>query len=302
MSVAHTETEDRDPPKPRPKPLNANHWAYRNPDDFVSYPRLPQLSYLQECRLIERAQQNDIDARNEYWIHHLRLTLSVVNRFRIPDAILEDAVQEGVIGIKRAIELFEIDRLNSFTTYAWLWISQSIQRFLSSHLYRAHIPDYLFRRFRKFRREIQTSVGLEDRAAILQKWAADNGRLYRSLQSIFPLVEALPLEWVDHEEHPSYTEEEGEAEETESVVQSCRAAVATLRDRDRLIIEKRFGLAGHRRMSLREIGDELHLTRERIRQLEFRALKRLKKRLQNVENAFAHWSDFERPRAPEEQE
>ena len=106
-----------------------NHWRKRNPDEFVSYPKLNPLPYLKESRLIQLAQQGDIKARNEVWMHYARLVLSVVNRFSIPDRLLADAIQEGSLGIKRAIEKFEIERFHSFSTYAWRWIYQYIQRF-----------------------------------------------------------------------------------------------------------------------------------------------------------------------------
>src|SRR5689334_9946041 len=96
-----------------------NYWATFDPSEFAAFPKLEPLPYLKECRFIERAQTGDVEARNIVWTHHLRLVYSVANQFNFHENDLPDALQEGAIGLSRAVARFEIHRYAAFSTYAW---------------------------------------------------------------------------------------------------------------------------------------------------------------------------------------
>ncbi len=253
-----------------------NHWGTRNPDDFISYPRSEAWDYLVEMRLIQCAQQGDINARNAVWMHHARLTLSVVNCFRIPEHLLSDAIQEGCIGLKRAIEKFEVERLNSFSTYAWQWIYQSVQRFLVYNVLPLRVPPLLFSDYLRFRRELRRCREPGDEAAVVDRWWQANSGLYTRIVRLHAVVVIRPTHFIDEAEHPCISDEE--IDETPNWTDICREALRVLKHRDRSIIEKRYGLFGGRTMNLRELGEEENVTRERIRQIQFRAEKKLQRR------------------------
>lgn len=264
------------PSSPRVRPeRRRNHWATRNPDDFIRYPRLKPLGYLEECRLIRQAQNGDLTARNEVWMHYARLALAVVNEFHFPEELLSDAVQEGCIGIKRAIEKFDIDRLNSFSTYAWPWIQQHIQRYLASRSFALHFPSYLFRDYLHYRRELRACRDQADVLRVEREWRERDESRYLRLRRIHALIETEQIEDVAARDHPAVTE--AEADDWSPPPETCRDLVSRLHSRDREIIELRFGFVDGRARSLQEIGDLLGLTRERIRQIEHRALKKLRK-------------------------
>ncbi len=270
--------DDRETPaEAPPRPARAgrhNHWATRNPDHYIDYPRLQPLGYLAEIRLIQRAQAGDIDARNDLWIHFARLVLSVVNGFHLTEDVLADAVQEGCIGIKRAIEKFDIERLNSFSSYAWPWIHQHIQRFLATKGFTHYFPPHLFQDYIKYRRELQNCPLPGDAARLESRWRMLDEHRYLRLRRIHALLDARPIHDVDPSEHPLVRDVE--PDDSRPLPEVCSELLAKLPSRDREILELRFGFKGGREHSLREIGELYHLTKERIRQIEERALERLR--------------------------
>ncbi len=261
---------------PRQTNRRLNHWAKLIPEDFVRYPRLEPLGYLAEARLIQRAQAGDLEARNEIWMHYARLVLAVINEFQCPDDLLPDAIQEGALGIKRAIEKFEIERLNSFSTYAWSWIRQHIQRFLATRTFTLYFPSHLFPDYLQYRRELQNCPLPGDAARLELRWSLRDDRLYRRILRIHALIAALPIHDVEPGNHPLTRDEEPDDSRPRAAI--CRELLNTLSPRDRDVLELRFGLSDGRERSLREIGEGLHITRERVRQLEKRAIQRLQQR------------------------
>lgn len=278
------ETPAEAPPRPV-RTVRGNHWANRNPDEFINYPRLQPLGYLTETRLIQRAQAGDIEARNQVWVHFARLTLAVVNEFHFPDDVLADAVQEGCIGIKRAIEKFDIERLNSFSTYAWPWIQQCIQRFLASKGFTHHLPAHLFQDYLKYRRELRDCHEPEAAAELDRRWRLRDERRYLQLRRLHALILAGPIQDVAPSQHPSIRDEQ--PEDSRPLPEVCRELLAQLNPRDRKVIELRFGLRDGHEHTLKEIGDHLGRTRERVRQLEARALKKLRKLARNLRDDYA---------------
>lgn len=251
-----------------------NHWARHAPEEFVLYPRSAPLPYLIECRLVRLAQGGDRDALNRLWVQHLRLVFSVANHFRIPDALLADAVQEGALGLKVAIEKFEVERYNSFSTYAWRWIYQNIQRFLVAHLFAARVPDYLFPDYMRFRRELRAAGTPDGERLVYDRWRAGHERTYRRMLLIHAFARPLPLHSLHRRDHP-VAPAETQPDETDwkgLVADAMRA----LNDRDREVVVLRYGLSGGGEMSLEEVGKRYGLTRERIRQIQERAEQRLR--------------------------
>lgn len=291
--AAHGDLQDevddiRHSPRPRHAPRDrrrCNHWATRIPDDYVCYPRLPSLGYLEESRLIRRAQQGDIAARNIVWMHYARLTLSVVNQFRIPESSLADAIQEGQLGFVRAIERFDIERLNSFSTYAWYWIYQQIQRFVESRLFPIRLPAHLFPLYMRYRRELRHCHEPGDVGELHLRWFRDEPKQSPCLFRFIALVSAVPIHDIKPAEHPAVRD--AEPDDSPDLNALCLELLQTLKPRDRYVLERRYGLNQQARANLREIAETLDLTRERVRQIQRVAEKRLRRRFRKVSYRFA---------------
>lgn len=263
-----------------------NYWRTRRPQDYVTYPELVPLTYLQEVRLIERAQTGDVSARNQVWLHYARLTLAVINEFRVPEPMLADAIQEGCTALVRAIERFEIERYIAFSTYAWYWIYQAIQRFLSKHQTLVRIPNHLWRDLGRyhadqFRRQTTAEV---DRPS---PWA-DDPPLEEQLRHCYRLTCLVPWHDVPTQQHRSYRDTTAETPDWEAI---CRTALHTLRERERMILTRRYGLFGTATATLKEIADDLGLSRERVRQVQAKAERKLARRCPDLQRLIAHGND-----------
>jgi len=250
-----------------------NHWAQFDPDDFVILPRTEPLGYLEEARLFERAQSGDADAFNRLWLQYVRLALSVVNQFPIPEDILADALQEAVIGLRRAIEKFEVKQYVTFPTYAWYWMKQRVRRFLTKERFGLPLPAYLYHDYHRFRIGLHRCRSAADWFDWRDDWLTREPRLYGKLLRLHPLATARPdpaiLKVLDPDGAP-----DGAAKQAERVL-VVQEALNWLDERDRFIITRRYGLDGEEPEILAEIAAQIGLTRERVRQLQQAAEERL---------------------------
>lgn len=263
----------------RPRRAKRNHWAKYPPERFVRYPKSKPLPYYIESRLVRLAQAGDGDALNRLWVQHLRLVLSVANDFRIPEALLPDAIQEGALGLKRAIEKFEVERYNSFSTYAWRWVYQYIQRFLVGDLFLARLPSYIFPLYMRFRRELIAAGTPDGECLVYGRWRVAHRKSYHRVLLVHAMTQVVPVHLLERANHPPAPEEE-EPDETDwkgLIADSLRV----LRDRERDVIVLRYGLSGEPAMSLKEVGEKYGLTRERIRQIQEKAEQRLRRHLKD---------------------
>lgn len=245
------------------KSTGRNYWAVLDPMDFATFPRFEALPYLKEARLIQRAQAGDIDARNIIWTQHARLALAVINRFKIPTHLLADAIQEGVLGLERAIEKYEVDRYNAFSTYAWYWVYQKIQRFLDYHRHFVRIPPH-----------IRPLVYKSLRGSHLEFETTQQENVVQSVIKVFAPISLVSLE---PDEHPWYSNERSLDDlDADLFITELRRVLPR---REFFIVKHRFGLAGARTKTLEAISKKLGVTRERVRQIEMRAIDRLRRTL-----------------------
>lgn len=262
------------------RPTGRNYWGRLDPSDFVTYPEFESLSYYEEMTLIRKAQAGDLLARNEIWQRHLRLVFSVVNRLHVPIDLMSDALQEGAIGIERAIRKFDLERYGKFSTYAWPWIWQHIQRFLHTRALPSRIPSNLVRSYFQFRRELRQAAGsTKDTEAVLQRWRESDASVYRRLLGIHTISTAGEIQLVATDSLPTYREHHPQQRlDRESLITEISSI---LNSRSRYVVVRRFALDGRPESTLEELGIELKVTRERIRQIEQKALLRLKRMLPN---------------------
>jgi len=256
--------------KPKPHWVRSrtrrNHWSSLDPTEFANYPKLEPLPYLRECRLIERAKSGDVEARNEVWVHHLRLVYAVMNRFHIHENDLPDALQEGAMGLCRAIERFDVHRYNAFSTYAWFWVGQRIRRYAHTHGYRIRIPAHLEKDYRRFRRELARCHTPSEWFDLRLRWLERGEKVYMAMIRLHLLAEPEPVEAA-----MGMMCNGVEPIETMILAEFPRAialALGELDERERFIITRRFGCDGGPLDTLQQVADRLGLTRERVRQIQ----------------------------------
>jgi RNA polymerase primary sigma factor len=253
--------------------------------------RYELLTAAEEVELAKRIERGDRAAKEQMINCNLRLVISIARRYQGLGVPLLDLIQEGVIGLNRAVEKFDWRRGFKFSTYATWWIRQACQRAISNSSATIRIPTHVHeRRIRlaRARQRLETERGVEPTAEELAK---ATGLELRYVEEALGAVEASTSL-----NQPIGSNEDGEfgdlfadpdaldpAEEAASSVQrqSVRRAVQKLPERERRLIELRFGLDGDPQ-SLEAIGRELGMSRERIRQLEVEALAKLESELAGV--------------------
>ena len=271
--------EPKESPRTWQKTTNRNYWAKLDPLDFARFPVVKPLPYLEESRLFERAQNGDIDARNTLWRQHLRLAFSVVNRFHLPQSLLADAIQEAAIGLVAAIERFDVHRYLAFSTYAWHWMEQRVRRFLIDNRYGVRIPAYLHGEYHRFKRGLRRCRSRADLFDWREEWLSSNPKLFDHLSRFHRL--AHPRSMDDAVDLACHMPDPVSTIQREDVQALVRTTVDRLLAREAYIIVRRYGLDGEPKATLKEIGQEIGLTRERVRQLELETLDDLRRDLEN---------------------
>ena len=252
------------------------------------------LTAADEVALAKRVERGDAAAKELMINSNLRLVISIAKRYQGRDVPLLDLIQEGVIGLNRAVEKFDWRRGYKFSTYATWWIRQACQRAVSNQSATIRVPTHVHERRVKISRastQLQTRLGRE---ATREEIAEATGL---SLQHVDEALDAADApvslnqsigagedgELGDLFSDPAASDPAEEAADSHRR-QVIRRAVAKLPERERRILELRYGFDGET-TSLEKIGKELGLTRERVRQLERSALERLEGELESLAQA-----------------
>ena len=245
--------------------------------------RYPLLTAAQEVALAKRVERGDRAAKERMINCNLRLVVHVAKRYRGHGVPFGDLIQDGVIGLNRAVEKFDYRKGFKFSTYATWWIRQAVQRSVAGQARTIRVPTHVHERrqtLNRHARKLETELG---RPATPEELAKVTGLKLQHVEEALSVPEARaslnsPVGDDDGELGDLFADEYADDPEAlaEDALRSLavREALAQLPERERRILELRFGIDGEPK-SLEAIGAELGLTRERIRQLETQALARL---------------------------
>ena len=250
---------------------------------FNQASRYPLLTRDQEVELAQRIERGDLDAKERLINSNLRLVIKFARRYQGHGLSLQDLVQEAMLGLIRAAEKFDWRRGYKFSTYAVLWIKQAIQRGLDNTGRPVRIPAHVAQRERTVNRiDSALSARLnrepsDEEIAKQAKLPLDEVKAIRDLTRVTTSLDApvgdgdTSLGELRTESVASVEDEIVERHQEDAV----GAALATLPEDERRVIELRFGTGAQPETSVREVARQLGVTQERARKLEARALGRL---------------------------
>jgi RNA polymerase primary sigma factor len=252
---------------------------------FLRRARLhPLLTAAEEIELAKRIERGDLEAKERMINANLRLVVSQARRYQGHGLPMEDLVQEGMLGLIRAVEKFDWRRGFKFSTYGTLWIRQAIQRGLQNHGRTIRVPVHVSQRqvkVRKIEADLSTKLGREptdeEIAAVAELPLEDISELRELSRAMTSLDQPVSedgetaLGDLLASDRPEPLEEVAVTERDQRLGEAVRRLPAA----EQSVIRLRFGLAGEEPRTLRQAGSELGITAERARQLEEQGLRRL---------------------------
>jgi RNA polymerase nonessential primary-like sigma factor len=251
----------------------------------------PLLSAEEEVYYARLAQKGDEAARQRMIVSNLRLVVKISRRYINRGLALLDLIEEGNLGLIRAVEKFDPERGFRFSTYATWWIRQTIERAIMNQTRTIRLPIHVvkeinvyLRAARQLSHTLDHEPSVEEIAQLLDKSVEEVKRMLMLNERVTSvdmpigkdadksLLDAIPD---DNNPDPSVLLQE------DDVLHNLEYWLTQLNEKQREVVERRFGLHGRKISTLEEVGNQIGVTRERVRQIQMDALKRLREILEN---------------------
>lgn len=248
--------------------------------------RIPLLTFDQEIALAKRVEKGDESAKQMLINSNLRLVVSIAKKYVGRGLTLLDLIQEGNQGLIRAVEKYDWRRGYKFSTYATWWIRQSITRAIADQARTIRIPVHMvenINRFLRASRKLMQELGREPTPEEVAKTLGIDEEKALEIIKISQEPASLESPVGDEEDsrlgdfiHDSSAPTLFDTASRELLKEQVEQVLGTLSDRERRVLEERFGLKDGRPKTLEEVGRMFAVTRERIRQIEAKALRKLR--------------------------
>lgn len=249
--------------------------------------KVPLLKTEEEKEIAKRVQEGDEAAKEELIVANLRLVVAIAKKYVGRGLLFLDLIQEGNLGLVKAVEKFDYTKGFKFSTYATWWIRQAITRAIADQARTIRIPVHMVETINKLtrvQRQLVQELGREPTAEeIAEKLGNITPEKVREIQKIAldPVSLETPIGEEDDSHLGDFIEDKhavspDEYASKELLKDEIDSVLATLNERERKVLQLRFGLIDGRQRTLEEVGKEFNVTRERIRQIEAKALRKLK--------------------------